>query len=297
MEEKAVTEIKIPGLKRFARGKVREIFDLGFRLLIVATDRISAFDSVLPTPIPGRGKILTQFSLFWFGYLKKIIKNHLLASNIREYPNHLKGYEEILSARSMLVTKTKRIDVECIVRGYLAGSGWREYRERGEICGVKLPNGLREAERLPQPIFTPTTKATSGHDQNISFSQLVGLIGEERAEMLKQTSLRLYREALAYSLFKGLILADTKFEFGLLNGELLWIDEALSPDSSRYWSQDEYQPGGAQKSFDKEYLREYLCSVGWQGDGPTPELPPQVVEELRGRYEEVLSRLTGGGIN
>jgi len=297
LEGKAVKEIKIPGLKRFARGKVREIFDLGSRLLIVATDRISAFDSVLPTPIPGRGKILTQFSLFWFRYLKKIIKNHLLASDIREYPNHLKGYEEILSARSMLVTKTKRIDVECIVRGYLAGSGWREYRERGEICGVKLPNGLREAERVPQPIFTPTTKATSGHDQNINFSQLVGLIGEERAEMLKQTSLRLYRKALAYSLSKGLILADTKFEFGLLNGEILWIDEALSPDSSRYWPQDEYQPGRAQKSFDKEYLREYLYSAGWQGDGPAPELPPQVVEEVRGRYEETLSRLTGGEIN
>ncbi len=297
MEEVSLTEVKIPGLKRFARGKVREIFDLGSRLLIVATDRISAFDSVLPTPIPGRGKILTQFSLFWFRYLKKIIKNHLLASNIREYPNHLKGYEEILSGRSMLVTKTKRIDVECIVRGYLAGSGWREYRERGGICGVKLPNGLREAERLPQPIFTPTTKATSGHDQNISFSQLVGLIGEERAEMLKQTSLRLYREALAYSLSKGLILADTKFEFGLLNGEILWIDEALSPDSSRYWPQDEYQPGRAQKSFDKEYLREYLRSIGWKGMAPAPELPAQLVEELRGRYEEALSRLTGGGIN
>lgn len=297
MEEVSLTEVKIPGLKRFARGKVREIFDLGSRLLIVVTDRISAFDSVLPTPIPGRGKILTQFSLFWFRYLKKIIKNHLLTSDIREYPNHLKGYEEILSGRSILVTKTKRIDVECIVRGYLAGSGWREYREKGEICGVKLPNGLREAERLPQPIFTPTTKATRGHDQNISFSQLVELIGEERAEMLKQTSLRLYREALVYSLSRGLILADTKFEFGLLNRELLWIDEALSPDSSRYWPQDEYQPGRAQMSFDKEYLREYLRSIGWKGMAPAPELPSQLVEKLRGRYEEALSRLTGGGIN
>ena len=297
MREKALVEVKIPGLKRFARGKVREVFDLGSRLLIVATDRISAFDFVLPTPIPGKGKILSQFSLFWFGCLKKIIKNHLLTSDILDYPDYLKRYEGILSGRSMLVAKTERIDLECIVRGYLAGSGWKEYKEKGEVCGIRLPKGLREGERLPQPIFTPTTKAIRGHDQSISFSQMVELIGEERAEALKQTSLGLYTEALAYSFSKGLILADTKFEFGLLDGEVIWIDEALSPDSSRYWSQDEYQPGRAGKGFDKEYLRSYLHSIGWEGGAPAPELPIQVVKELRARYEEALKMLTGRGID
>jgi len=287
-----LTEVKIPGLRSFTKGKVREVFDLGSRLLIVATDRVSAFDSVLPTPIPGRGKILTQFSLFWFGYLRRVVKNHLITFDVSQYPSHLREYEETLAGRSMLVTKAQRIDVECIVRGWLAGSGWREYREKRAVCGVKLPDGLREAERLPQPIFTPTTKATSGHDQNISFSQLAGLIGEERAEMLRQTSLRLYREALSYSLSRGLILADTKFEFGLLDGELLWIDEALSPDSSRYWLEEKYQPGKAQMGFDKQYLRDYLSSMGWVGEGPAPQLPSQVGEELIKRYEESLRRLT-----
>jgi len=289
--EEGLTQVKIPGLRSFTKGKVREVFDLGSRLLIVATDRVSAFDSILPTPIPGRGKILTKFSLFWFKRLKNIVKNHLLTSDIKQYPDRLKGYGEILSQRSMLVAKAERIDVECIMRGWLAGSGWREYQKRGEVCGVKLPPHLREAERLSQPIFTPTTKAARGHDLNISFSQLVELIGEERAVMLRQTSLRLYREALSYSLSKGLILADTKFEFGILDGELLWIDEALSPDSSRYWLEEKYQPGKPQKGFDKQYLRDYLSSVGWQGEGPAPELPPQVGEELIRRYAEALKRL------
>ncbi len=292
MREEALTEIDIPGLKRFIRGKVREVFDLGSQLLIVATDRVSAFDAVLPTPIPGKGKILTQFSLFWFGYLRGVVGNHLLSSDVGKYPEPLGGFEEVLSGRSMLVAKAERIDVECIVRGYLAGSGWREYRRKGKICGVRLPQGLREGDRLPQPIFTPTTKATKGHDEPMSFPQLVGLVGEERAEILKRISLSLYEKALDYSLSKGLVLADTKFEFGLLDGEIIWIDEALTPDSSRYWPADEYKPGQAQRSFDKQYLRDYLRSIGWEGGTPAPHLPPPIVDELIRRYEEALRRLS-----
>lgn len=286
------TEIKTVPL--FHRGKVRDIYDLGDKLLIVATDRLSAFDVVLPTPIPDKGKILTLMTLFWLDFLSDIVENHLITAKVEEYPEELKEYADILRDRSMIVKKAKILPVECIVRGYLSGSAWREYRERGEICGLKLPEGLRESERLPEPIFTPSTKAELGkHDINITFEEMKKIIGESLADAVRTISLKLYQKAHAYALERGIIIADTKFEFGLYEGRLILVDEVLTPDSSRFWPKDTYAPGRPQESFDKQFIRDWLKNSGWQEGTPPPSLPPEIVSQTRERYLEALYRLTG----
>lgn len=286
------TEIKTVPLLH--RGKVRDIYDLGDKLLIVATDRLSAFDVVLPTPIPDKGKILTLMTLFWLDFLSDIVENHLITAKVEDYPEELKEYTDILKDRSMIVKKAKVLPVECIVRGYLSGSAWREYRERGEICGLKLPEGLRESERLPEPIFTPSTKAELGkHDINISFEEMKKIIGESLADAVRTISLKLYQKAHAYALERGIIIADTKFEFGLYEGRLILVDEVLTPDSSRFWPKDTYAPGRPQESFDKQFIRDWLKNSGWQEGTPPPSLPPEIVSQTRERYLEALYRLTG----
>ena len=288
---RVVRETKLAGISPAARGKVRDIYDAGDKLLIVATDRLSAFDVILPTPIPDKGRVLTQLSLFWFNLLRDVIPNHVLSTS--DFPPELAAYREQLEGRSMLCLKTKPLPVECVVRGYLSGSGWKDYRATGKICGIPLPAGLRESERLPEPIFTPSTKATAGHDENISFDEAASMIGGELAERVRAVSLDIYRRAVAYSEPRGIILADTKFEFGLLGDKLIWIDEALTPDSSRFWPADGYQPGRSQPSFDKQYVRDYLERIGWNKQPPGPELPPEVVEATRARYREAYRQLTG----
>ena len=292
---KALTETQFAGLTPSARGKVRDIYDLGDKLLIVATDRLSAFDVILPTPIPDKGRVLTQLSLFWFDLLKDVIPNHVISAT--DFPAPFDKFSEELAGRSMLVRKTKPLPIECVVRGYVSGSGWKDYRVSGKICGITLPLGLRESERLPEPIFTPATKAVSGHDENISFEQAAGLVGKELADKVRHVSLELYRRAAAHAEPRGIILADTKFEFGLLNGELLWIDEALTPDSSRFWPAAHYSPGGPQASFDKQFVRDYLERLRWPKTPPGPELPPEVVEATRDKYREAYRILTGRDLN
>jgi phosphoribosylaminoimidazole-succinocarboxamide synthase len=284
------TDIKeVPLLKR---GKVRDIYDLGNRLLIIATDRISAFDVVLPTPIPDKGKILTLMTLFWLDFLKDIVENHLITAYIEEYPEVLKPYKEILHQRSMIVKKAKVIPVECIVRGYITGSAMKEYQKTGKVCGIKLPEGLKEADKLPEPIFTPSTKAEEGHDINITFDELINIVGKEVAETLRELSLKLYIKASNYAESKGIIIADTKFEFGFYEGKIILIDEVLTPDSSRFWPKDEYEPGKPQKSFDKQFIRDWLSSLSWEENAP-PTIPPDIVEKTRAKYFEALYRLTG----
>ncbi|PMP65756.1 MAG: phosphoribosylaminoimidazolesuccinocarboxamide synthase [Thermodesulfobacterium geofontis] len=285
------TDIKeVPLLKR---GKVRDIYDLGDSLLIVATDRISAFDVVLPTPIPNKGKILTLMTLFWLDFLKDIVENHLITAYVEEYPNILKPYKEILHQRSMIVKKAKVIPVECIVRGYITGSAMKDYQKTGKVCGIKLPQGLREADKFPEPIFTPSTKAEEGHDINITFEEMINLVGKETAEILKELSLKLYIKASNYAESKGIIIADTKFEFGFYERKIILIDEVLTPDSSRFWPKDEYEPGRPQKSFDKQFIRDWLKSISWKDNTPPPPIPPEIVEKTRGKYLEALYRLTG----
>ena len=294
MSTTALFKTDFSDLKLLSRGKVRDIYDLGDKLLIVATDRISAFDVVLPTPIPDKGRILTRMSLFWFDFLKDIVKNHLLTANVDEYPEETGPYREILSGRSMLVKKARVLPVECIVRGYITGSAMKEYRETGRVCGIPLPAGLREADRLPEPIFTPSTKAAQGeHDVNITFEECARIIGKELAERVRELSLALYRRAAEYAESRGIIIADTKFEFGLSDGELILVDEVLTPDSSRFWPREEYEPGRAQKSFDKQFIRDWLTEIGWNKKPPAPEIPPEIVEKTRERYLEALKRLTG----
>jgi phosphoribosylaminoimidazole-succinocarboxamide synthase len=288
---KVLRETQFAGLTPSVRGKVRDIYDLGEKLLIVATDRLSAFDVVLPTPIPDKGRVLTQLSLFWFDLLKDVIPNHMLSAT--EFPVSFDNFKEELAGRSMMVRKTKPLPVECVVRGYVSGSGWKDYRVTGRICGIALPRGLCESDRLPEPIFTPATKAESGHDENISFEQAASLISKELAERVRAVSMELYRRAAAYAEPRGIILADTKFEFGLLNGELLWIDEALTPDSSRFWPAAHYSPGGPQPSFDKQFVRDYLERMQWPKTPPGPELPPEVVSATRDKYREAYRILTG----
>jgi phosphoribosylaminoimidazole-succinocarboxamide synthase len=284
------TDIKeVPLLKR---GKVRDIYDLGDRLLIVATDRISAFDVVLPTPIPDKGKILTLMTLFWLDFLKDIVENHLITAYIEEYPEVLKPYKEFLHQRSMIVKKAKVIPVECIVRGYITGSAMKEYQKTGKVCGIKLPEGLKEADKLPEPIFTPSTKAEEGHDINITFDELINIVRKEVAETLRELSLKLYIKASNYAESKGIIIADTKFEFGFYEGKIILIDEVLTPDSSRFWPKDEYEPGKPQKSFDKQFIRDWLSSLSWEEKAP-PTIPPEIVEKTRAKYFEALYRLTG----
>ncbi len=284
------TDIKEVSLLK--RGKVRDIYDLGDRLLIVATDRISAFDVVLPTPIPDKGKILTLMTLFWLDFLKDIVENHLITAYIEEYPQILKPYKEILYQRSMIVKKAKVIPVECIVRGYITGSAMRDYQKTGKVCGIKLPEGLKEADKLSEPIFTPSTKAKEGHDINITLEELINIVGKEVAETLKEISLKLYLKASNYAESKGIIIADTKFEFGFYEGKIILIDEVLTPDSSRFWPKDEYEPGKPQKSYDKQFLRDWLKSISWKENAP-PTIPPEIVEKTRAKYFEALYRLTG----
>jgi phosphoribosylaminoimidazole-succinocarboxamide synthase len=286
-----VWETSLPGIQFLNRGKVRDIYEVGDRLLIVATDRLSAFDVVLPTPIPEKGRVLTQLSLFWFDLLRDVIPNHVLTAT--DFPPELAAYRAQLDGRSMLCQKTKPLPIECVVRGYLSGSGWKDYLATGRVCGIPLPARLRESERLPEAIFTPSTKATAGHDENISFGEAASRIGGELAERVRGVSLDIYRRAAAYAEPRGIILADTKFEFGLVGDQLIWIDEALTPDSSRFWPADGYQLGRAQPSFDKQYVRDYLERIGWNKQPPGPELPPEVVEATRAKYREAYRQLTG----
>ena len=287
---KVLRETQFAGLLPSARGKVRDIYDLGDKLLIVATDRLSAFDVILPTPIPDKGRVLTQLSLFWFDLLKDVIPHHVISAT--EFPGPFDKFRDELAGRSMLVEKTKPLPIECVVRGYVSGSGWKDYCATGKICGMGLPHGLLESGRLPEPIFTPATKAVSGHDENISFEQAKKLIGQELAGKVRAVSLELYRRAAAHAEPRGIIVADTKFEFGLLNDKLIWIDEALTPDSSRFWPAAYYTPGGPQASFDKQFVRDYLERMRWPKTPPGPELPPEVVEATREKYREAYRILT-----
>lgn len=288
---KVLWESQFAGLTPSARGKVRDIYDLGDKLLIVATDRLSAFDVILPTPIPDKGRVLTQLSLFWFTLLKDVIPNHVLSAT--DFPPAFDKFRNELEGRSMVVRKTQPLPIECVIRGYVSGSGWKDYRGTGKICGIPLPGGLVESDRLPEPLFTPATKAASGHDENISFDQAASLVGRDLAERVRAVSLELYRRAAAYAEPRGIILADTKFEFGLLNGALIWIDEALTPDSSRFWPAAQYSPGGPQASFDKQFVRDYLERMQWPKTSPGPELPPEVVEATRAKYREAYRILAG----
>ena len=288
---RVVRETKFAGISPAARGKVRDIYDAGDKLLIVATDRLSAFDVILPTPIPDKGRVLTQLSLFWFDLLRDVIPNHVLSAT--EFPAPFDTYRDELAGRSMLVRKTAPLPIECVVRGYVSGSGWKDYRATGKICGIALPAGLQESDRLPEPIFTPATKAATGHDENISFESAVSLVGKERAQRVREVSLEIYRRAAAYAEPRGILLADTKFEFGVLNDELIWIDEALTPDSSRFWPAAQYKPGGPQPSFDKQFVRDYLESIRWPKTPPGPELPSEVVAATRDKYREAYRILTG----
>ncbi len=288
---KVLWESQFAGLTPSARGKVRDIYDLGDKLLIVDSDRLSAFDVILPTPIPDKGRVLTQLSLFWFNLLKDVIPNHVLSAT--EFPAPFDKFRDDLAGRSMVVRKAKPLPIECVVRGYVSGYGWKDYRVTGKICGIELPGGLRESDRLPEPIFTPATKAASGHDENISFEQAASLTGKELAERARAVSLELYRRAAAYAEPRGVILADTKFEFGVLNNELMWIDEALTPDSSRFWSASHYSPGGPQASFDKQFVRDYLERMQWPKTPPGPELPPEIVAATCAKYREAYRILAG----
>ncbi len=288
----SMTEFKSLTLK--GRGKVRDIYDLGDRLLIVATDRISAFDVVMPNPIPDKGRILTQLSRFWFDLTKGIVPNHILSTEVGDYPKECQPYQEMLRDRSMLVVKTEVLPVECVVRGYLSGSGWEEYRKTGEVCGIKLPKGLLESSKLGEPIFTPATKAEMGlHDENIPFEKVEKVIGKDLAKNVKSLSLAIYKKARDFAEQKGILIADTKMEFGVKSGKVILIDELLTPDSSRFWPRDEYRPGGPQKSFDKQFLRDYLLTIRWDKNPPAPQLPEEIVERTREKYLEAYERLVG----
>jgi len=286
-------ETCMPGVPLWRRGKVRDVYDLGDRLLIVATDRISAFDVVLPSGIPAKGVVLTQLSLFWFRLLADVVPHHVVTADVAEYGPELRPYRDQLEGRSMIVLKTEPLPVECVVRGYITGSGWKDYRATGSVCGIPLPPGLRESERLDPPLFTPSTKAEAGHDENISFAQAARTLGEERAAAVREASLEIYRRASAFTEERGIILADTKFEFGVREGRLHWIDEALTPDSSRFWPRAGYAPGRGQPSFDKQYMRDYLDTLAWDKRPPGPSLPMEVVQRTRDKYVEAHARLTG----
>lgn len=281
-------------LELHASGKVRDIYRVdNERLLFVATDRISAFDYVLATGIPNKGRVLTQLSLFWFEFLKDIVASHLITANVNDYPANLRKYKEPLRGRSMVVVKADMVAVECVVRGYLSGSGWKEYQKTGAVCGIKLPAGLKESEKLPEPIFTPATKALSGHDENISFEEMVKRAGPELSEKLRDLSLRIYKKAAAYALQHGIIIADTKFEFGNTPKGIVLADEVLTPDSSRFWPADKYKAGQGQESFDKQYVRDYLETIHWNKQPPAPALPDEVAARTSDKYEEAFRQLTG----
>jgi len=288
----SMTDFKSLTLK--GRGKVRDIYGFGDRLLIVATDRISAFDVVMPNPIPDKGKILTQLSKFWFDHTREIIPNHIVSTRLKDFPLECQPYEEMLRGRSMLVVKTEVLPIECVVRGYLSGSAWEEYKTTGEVCGIPLPKGLLESSKLEEPIFTPATKAEIGqHDENITFEEVEKIVGKSLAQKLKTLSIAIYKKARDYAERRGILIADTKMEFGMKDGELMLIDELLTPDSSRFWPKDEYRPGGPQKSFDKQFLRDYLLSIHWNKTPPAPELPEEVIQKTRQKYLEAYVRLVG----
>jgi phosphoribosylaminoimidazole-succinocarboxamide synthase len=288
-----VLQLNLPGFRKLRSGKVRDIFDLGDRLLFVATDRISAFDCIMPNGIPRKGEVLTQISYFWFGQTESFQPNHLISHAQDPLPENLKPFEAELAGRSMIVKKANPLAIECVVRGYLAGSGWKEYRSNQTVCGIKLPPGLKESSELPEPIFTPATKAETGHDENISFEHAAKIVGSETAERVKAASLKIYNTARDYARKRGIIIADTKFEFGFLNDQLLLIDEVLTPDSSRFWPADLYRPGKGQPSFDKQFVRDYLETLDWNKTPPAPALPSEVVMRTQAKYLEAFERLTG----
>ena len=287
----AYSTIEIPGLTKLKSGKVREVFDLGDVLLFVASDRLSAFDVVLPTPIPEKGRVLTALSEFWFAKMKNIVEDHLITSDYEVIAKRV-GRHEVLRGRSMIVRKCQPLAVECIVRGYLSGSGWKEYKKSQTVCGIKLPAGLVESSKLPEPIFTPSTKADTGHDENISFDEAVKVLGQPLAEKVRDLSLKVYSFARDYAATRGIIIADTKFEFGLADGKVILIDEVLTPDSSRFWPADKYKPGGSQPSYDKQYVRDYLETLDWNKQYPGPSLPSEVVQKTTEKYIEALRQLT-----
>ena len=293
MSQEAVLELNLPGVKKLKSGKVREIFDLGDRLLFVATDRISAFDVIMPNGIPRKGEVLTQISYFWFAQTESFQPNHLLSRPGSPLPPQVAPYAAQLAGRSMVVKKATPLTIECVVRGYLAGSGWKEYKERQTVCGIKLPAGLKESSELPEPIFTPATKAETGHDENISFEQAAKLVGADIAERARAASMKIYNFGRDYARQRGIIMADTKFEFGLLDGQLILIDEVLTPDSSRFWPADQYQPGKSQPSFDKQFVRDYLETLDWNKQPPGPTLPADVVARTQAKYLDAYRRLTG----
>lgn len=291
---KPVSETNFQDLDLLKRGKVRDIYDLGESLLMVATDRISAFDVVMPDPIPDKGVILTQISLYWFEVMKPIIENHLLSADVNDFPAACQPYAETLRGRSMLVKKTRPLPIECVVRGYISGSGWKSYQESGSVCGISLAPGLKESDRLPEPIFTPSTKEELGaHDINIDFDETVKIIGEETALKVRDLSLAIYKKGAEMANERHIIIADTKFEFGLLGDDLILIDEVLTPDSSRFWPKDSYQPGGAQQSYDKQYVRDHLISINYNRQPPGPHLPDDIIRNTRQKYLEALTQLTG----
>ncbi|UCE54670.1 MAG: phosphoribosylaminoimidazolesuccinocarboxamide synthase [Desulfobacterales bacterium] len=290
----SVKETRLPNLKLLKRGKVRDMYDLDDKLLMVATDRLSAFDVVLPDPIPDKGIILTQISLFWFEIMEPIIANHVISSTVEDYPEACQPYAETLHGRSMLIQKTEPLPIECVVRGFISGSGWKAYQETGSICGIRLPNGLKESDKLPEPIFTPSTKAELGdHDININFEEAARITGQALAEKVRETSLAIYQKGAELAAEKGILIADTKFEFGRIGDDIILIDEVLTPDSSRFWPKETYKPGGPQKSFDKQYVRDHLNSLDWNKTPPGPCLPENVINHTRQKYLDALIQLTG----
>jgi phosphoribosylaminoimidazole-succinocarboxamide synthase len=292
-QSRILLQTDFPELTLHARGKVRDLYSLNEQLLFVATDRISAFDYVLATGIPEKGRVLTQLSLFWFDFLKDVVKNHLVTASVDQYPAPLKKYADDLRGRSMLVTKAQMIDIECVARGYLSGSGWKEYQQTGAVCGIKLPSGLKESDKLPEPIFTPATKALTGHDENISIEEMAKRTGKEMAEKLRDLTLKIYKTAADYAAGRGIIIADTKFEFGQTSQGLILADEVLTPDSSRFWPADKYQPGKAQESFDKQFVRDYLEAIKWNKQPPAPSLPEDVARKTSEKYIEAYRILAG----
>jgi len=293
MMNEPLLQINLPGIRKIKSGKVREMFDLGDRLLLVATDRISAFDCIMPNGIPHKGEVLTQISFFWFEQFGSLIANHLLARAEDPLPALLQPFASQLARRSMIVKKANPLPIECVVRGYLAGSGWQEYKKRQTVCGIELPPGLKESSELPEPIFTPATKAETGHDENISFEKASEIVGAETAQKARTASLNIYTAARAFARQRGILIADTKFEFGWFEGQLILIDEVLTPDSSRFWPADQYTPGQSQPSFDKQFVRDYLETLSWNKTPPAPALPPEVVARTQGKYVEAYSKLTG----
>ena len=291
--KRIILHTELPGIERHAQGKVRDVYRVDGRLLIVATDRISAFDYILPTGIPDKGRVLTQLSIFWFDFLRGVTPTHFLTADVDAYPPPLPAYRDQLEGRSMLVERAQMVEIECVARGYLAGSGWKEYRSQGTVCGIPLPAGLSESDRLPEPIFTPSTKAATGHDENISFETMCSLVGAELSKRLRDLTLEIYSRAAAYAETRGVIIADTKFEFGFVGEELVLGDEVLTPDSSRFWPAEHYRPGGPQYSYDKQYVRDYLESIRWNKQPPAPPLPDEVAARTGEKYRQAYHALTG----